>query len=50
MSLNQVCWQYVNMLRDRLGPQEVRRRPDSELAREILDRVYELGGNFLKQS
>lgn len=50
MSLNQVCWQYVNMLRDRLGPLEVRRRPDSELAREILARVYELGGKFLAQT
>lgn len=50
MSLNQVCWQYVNMLRERLGPQEVRRRPDSELAREILARVYELGGKFLAET
>lgn len=49
MSLNQVCWQYVEMLRDRLGAQKVRRRPDSELAREILERVYELGVNFLKR-
>ena len=49
MSLNQVCWQYVNMLRERLGPQEVRRRPDSELAREMLVRVYELGKQFLKR-
>ena len=47
MSLNQVCWQYVNMLRDRLGPLEVRRRPDSELAREMLVRVCELGRKFL---
>ena len=49
MSLNQVCWQYVNRLRERLGPQNVRRRPDSELAREMLVRVYELGKKFLRQ-
>ena len=48
MSLNQVCWQYVNTLRDRLGPQYVRRRPDSELAREILARAYDLGKKFLE--
>ena len=48
MSLNQVCWQYVNMLRERLGSQIVRRRPDSELARAMLLRVYELGKDYLK--
>lgn len=50
MSLNQVCWQYVNMLRDRPGSRGIRRRPDSEIARRMLLRVYELGEDFLRKA
>ena len=50
MSLNQVCWQYVNMLRDRPGSCGIRRRPDSEIARRMLLRVYELGEDFLRKA
>ena len=49
MSLNQVCWQYVNHLRKNDRNRRIRRRPESETARKIMERVYELGRAFLEE-
>lgn len=49
MSMNQVCWQYVGFLREHDRDHRIRRRPESETARKIMERVYELGRSFLKE-
>ncbi len=46
-SLNQVCWQYINHLREHDREQKIRRRPAEETAKAILNRTYELGRDYL---